>query len=48
MHRTHDELREAKVELEKALNEGGLQWENLFSILIDMLEDIENLQFGGK
>ena len=48
MHRTHGELAEAKASLERAIEDGGLPWDNLFAILIDMIEDIDNLQFGGE
>ena len=48
MHRTHQEIQEAKKALEAAINEGALQHDDLCAILIDMLEDIDNLQFGGE
>lgn len=46
MHHTREELVECRDRLERAMDD-GLDNEELYAILIDILEDIDNLQFGG-
>lgn len=46
MHRTREELVDARDALERAMDD-GLTNDELYTILIDIIEDIDNLQFGG-